>query len=360
MNNKIKLFAVSDIHGNGTLFEEALNNSHFDINNPNHLLIVCGDIFDRGTENRKVYDILMQIPNKILISGNHDIALKRILKNKCLGEYDIYNGADTTIKEFFGDDCIDGKGRIKTDQKISNELEQLIDSSVDYFETGNYVFVHGWIPTSMDVEPEWWQREWRNAPMFVWNECRFSEWYNMYKHKLLLPNKTIVCGHRSASYGTYFDKRRNPNSNSPFYGENIIAIDADTFYTGKVNVVVLEDTLISSRCHQMTLNDEYFLAVKNNRKTVELRVRDEKRKQVRIGDTIVFSKKSDPEQKVIVRVKGCYLYESFESLVDDFTADELGFKGKPKKDIVKLANSIYDYKKTRKYGAFAIKFERVK
>ena len=61
-----------------------------------------------------------------------------------------------------------------------------------------------------------------------------------------------------------------------------------------------------------------------------------------------------------MRVKGCYLYENFESLVYDFSADELGFKGKAKKDIVKLANSIYDYKKIRKYGAFAIKFERMK
>jgi len=354
------LFAVSDIHGNGTLFEKALYNSHFEVNNPDHLLIVCGDLFDRGSENRKVYDILMQIPNKVLISGNHDIALKRILNNKRFEKYDIYNGADTTIKEFFGNDCIDTKGKITTNPQISNELKTLIDSSVDYFETDNYVFVHGWIPTSTDVESEWWQREWRNAPLLVWDECRFSEWYNMYKHKLLLPDKTIVCGHRAASYGVYFDKKRSTKNNAPFYGKNIIAIDADTFYTGKVNVVVLEDTLIESRCHQMTLNDEYFLAVKNNRKTVELRVRDEKREQIRLGDTIVFSKKSDPEQKVMVRVKGCYLYESFESLVDDFTADELGFKGRAKKEIVKLANSIYDHKKTRKYGAFAIKFERVK
>lgn len=357
MENKTTLFAVSDIHGHGTIFEKALEDAGFRTDNPEHLLIICGDFFDRGGENKKVYDLLMQIPNKVLICGNHDVSLKRILKNKRLDQYDIYNGANTTIVEFFGKKSIDANGNIEIDETISNALKRLIDSAVDYFETQNYVFVHGWIPTSDEVEPDIWQSAWRNAPLFVWNEYRFTEWYNMYRYNLLLPNKTIVCGHRSSSYGTYFDKTRSATDCSPFYGKNMIAIDADTAYSGKVNVVVLEDTLIESKSHAMTLNDEHYFAVKDGRKTIELRVHDEKRRRIRSGDRIVFSKKSDTAQKILVCVKGCYLYENFECLVDDFTADELGFQTKSKRSIVKLVNSIYDRSKIRKCGALAIKFE---
>lgn len=357
METRTKLFAVSDIHGNGTLFEKALQDSHFEPNNPTHLLVVCGDLFDRGRENRKVYDILMRIPNKVLILGNHDIALKRILENKRFDKYDIYNGADITIKEFFGNDSVDSNGRITLDQRVADELKSLVDSSVDYFETYKYVFVHGWIPASADADPEFWQREWRSAPLFVWNEFRFAEWYTMYRHRLTLPNKTIVCGHRSAAFGSYFSRKRSKEDTTPFYAKNMIAIDGETVYSGRVNVVVLEDTLLETKEYEMSLNDEYFTAVKDGRKTVELRVRDEKRKALRSGDRITFSKKSDPMQKLFTRVKGCYLYEDFECLTEDFTVDEFGFHGRSKESVVKLANEIYGREKVKKYGALAIKLE---
>ena len=49
-----KIFVVSDIHGHCTLLQKALERAGFDDANEDHLLICCGDYFDRGTENAEV------------------------------------------------------------------------------------------------------------------------------------------------------------------------------------------------------------------------------------------------------------------------------------------------------------------
>lgn len=43
-------FVTSDIHGFYTIFKKALKKAKFDINNKDHVLIICGDLFDRGEE----------------------------------------------------------------------------------------------------------------------------------------------------------------------------------------------------------------------------------------------------------------------------------------------------------------------
>lgn len=59
-------------------------------------------------------------------------------------------------------------------------------------------------------------------------------------------NKTIVCGHWHCSYGhSILENKGNEFSEdadfSPYYGKGIIAIDACTSYSKKVNCIVIED-----------------------------------------------------------------------------------------------------------------------
>lgn len=49
--------------------------------------------------------------------------------------------------------------------------------------------------------------------------------------------------------------------------------------------------------HSMKLNAEPFEAIRNHKKTVEIRLNDEKRQKVKIGDTIVFTNIDDSEKK---------------------------------------------------------------
>lgn len=45
-----KYFICSDVHGFYTEWMKALKEAGFDIENPNHKIIHCGDLLDRGEE----------------------------------------------------------------------------------------------------------------------------------------------------------------------------------------------------------------------------------------------------------------------------------------------------------------------
>ena len=47
----IKYFCSSDIHSFYTEWMLALKSKGFDANNPDHKIIVCGDLLDRGHES---------------------------------------------------------------------------------------------------------------------------------------------------------------------------------------------------------------------------------------------------------------------------------------------------------------------
>ena len=52
----------------------------------------------------------------------------------------------------------------------------------------------------------------------------------------------------------------------------------------------------------MKLNESPFDRIKNGTKTVEFRLYDDKRKQIKVGDKIEFSKLPDLQEKLIVEV----------------------------------------------------------
>lgn len=142
---KKKLFVVSDIHGHCTLLKKALENAGFDKGNENHLLICCGDYFDRGVENFMVMRFFEGIENKVLLRGNHEDIILEIFETGFLKPHNYLNGTIETIQEFFGKHSINDFGEIDFTGKtrMLNRVEEFIKGTQNYFETENYVFVHG-------------------------------------------------------------------------------------------------------------------------------------------------------------------------------------------------------------------------
>ena len=245
MIQKKKLFVVSDLHGHYALLKDILDQAGFDSDNKDHLFICCGDLFDRGTENRAVYDFVRKLKNKVLIKGNHDERLLEIIEQKRLTVYDIHNGIAPTLEEFFGQDSIGDYGDLLLPKhgKMASTIRKFISGMVDYYETENYVFVHGWLPTQSGVNPPILVEDWRNASAAEWKSSRFSEWTALYKTPAMLPGKTIICGHRPTRLAIKIDPSRSPADSSIFRGEGMIAIDAGTIRSGKMNLLVLEDNV---------------------------------------------------------------------------------------------------------------------
>lgn len=235
----MKYFVVSDIHSYYTPLADALLTSGFDASNPNHKLVVLGDLFDRGTEPLSLIHFiyfLIQRDRIILIRGNHEDLLERVLSTADPQYHDYVNGTVQTVTDIGATEWEDDffSCCIKTRNILKNMLWRL----EDYYETKNYVFVHGWIPFG---------DEWRKAPSSEWNEARWTNGMKAAKNGHIIPNKTIVCGHWHCSYGHSRDsKGKIPEFGSgaiftPYYSDGIIAIDACTKHTNKVNIVVLED-----------------------------------------------------------------------------------------------------------------------
>ena len=76
--------------------------------------------------------------------------------------------------------------------------------------------------------------------------------------------------------------------------------------------------------HEMSLNPAPFEKIKNGEKSIEIRLYDEKRRGVKIGDIIIFSKLPEKTEKIKVEVVGLSLFRSFRDLFSNFEKSKFG------------------------------------
>src|SRR5699024_10586098 len=105
----------------------------------------------------------------------------------------------------------------------------------------------------------------------------------------------------------------------------------------------------------MHLNNEPFQLMKNEVKTIEIRLNDEKRQEIKSGDYIVLQYLMN-EEILTVQVKEIVVYSSFQSLLNQYTNEEVGAKADDQLS-PKLAAIYQIYSQTDElnYGALAIK-----
>ncbi len=106
--------------------------------------------------------------------------------------------------------------------------------------------------------------------------------------------------------------------------------------------------------HQMKLNEDPFERIKNGTKTIEFRLYDEKRRKVKIGDKIEFSKLPDLQEKILVDVLDLYTEPSFEELFEKLYEDKELAKQK-----ANAMYEIYSPENEKKYGVVGIKIKLV-
>lgn len=253
---KKKLFVVSDVHSFCSELKLALAKAGFDIHNENHWLIVCGDAFDRGDESEEMLHFLMKLERKVLIRGNHDTLLEDCCKRGFAQGHDYSNGTAKTLYDI--GNATAGNDFSKCCDITYAKTQAYRDLLVNYFETKNYIFVHGWIPCE-DYHPgtkAWWQNyktyryipDWRKCNDVEWDAAQWTNGVARAKEGIIEPGKTIVCGHWHCSYGHYIDGKSEDEFENgiwePYYTEGCIAIDRCTAFTKEVNVLVLEDEFL--------------------------------------------------------------------------------------------------------------------
>ena len=265
----MKLFAVSDLHGHYTEFKRDLEKSGYDRNNKDHLLIVCGDIFDRGTESKELYSFLRELQEEgkaIILRGNHDNMFIDFLKgNDCWFNF-IYNGMRSTFDSFLertasfesfivldlgldmtklDDDQFDKlwvSYRDKARKTILSENEGILDwflSLPDFYETKNYIFTHASIDTDAD---DWHNPEFSRYSYISWDACHWDDG-SFFGKDLKNVDKTVVVGHYHTDgirekYNLDLD---GTNSILTRDDGRIVYIDTCTPITKRVNVLTIEN-----------------------------------------------------------------------------------------------------------------------
>lgn len=107
--------------------------------------------------------------------------------------------------------------------------------------------------------------------------------------------------------------------------------------------------------HNMNLNNEPFELIKSGSKTIELRLNDEKRRLLNVGDEILFNNRSNNE-KLLTTIVDLHRYDSFKSLYKDFDKVFLGYK----EDEISAPsdmNEYYSKEDEERYGVVGIELK---
>ena len=210
------------------------------MDDPSHLLVCCGDCFDRGDENYEVLRFFERIENKVVLRGNHEDMLLKLFDGGRVLPHHYMNGTMRTLENFFGKyfmDPVTGMLDLESSNRTVDRICDFIAQTLDYYETENYVFVHGWLPPCED-SPE----ARRAVSSQSWERARWVKWTECYTGEAPLGGKTLVCGHMPTFYAGKYDGRSDDCADI-FYGEGMIALDAGTYDSRQINVLVIEDEL---------------------------------------------------------------------------------------------------------------------
>ena len=107
----------------------------------------------------------------------------------------------------------------------------------------------------------------------------------------------------------------------------------------------------------MSLQPKYFDFIKDGTKRIELRLYDEKRRSIQLGDIIEFAKSDD--EKFKAEVIGLLRYNSFADLFEDFDISILADSSMTKQELLEALGEFYTEERQAEFGVIGIRIELV-
>lgn len=109
--------------------------------------------------------------------------------------------------------------------------------------------------------------------------------------------------------------------------------------------------------HKMSVKTKYYNLLKTNKKTIELRLFDEKRQKIKIGDEIIFSDSSDNTETFNAVVINLHRAKNFEELCCIITSEQAGFSSA--KDLIQTLEDFYSPDSQEKFGVVGIEIKKI-
>ena len=112
--------------------------------------------------------------------------------------------------------------------------------------------------------------------------------------------------------------------------------------------------------HEMTLFPKPYASIASGQKTIELRLYDEKRQSIQIGDQIRFSNSEDDSKSTLCEVVQLHIFKDFRELYENLPLLKCGYTSE---DVVNAHPddmlTYYSKEKQAQYGVVGIELKRI-
>ena len=108
--------------------------------------------------------------------------------------------------------------------------------------------------------------------------------------------------------------------------------------------------------HTMNVNTKYYNLLKSGKKIIELRLFDEKRQKIKVGDRILFSDSANANDSFQALVLKLHRAEDFSSLCQIITPSQAGFM--TKEELVSVMEEFYTPAAQKKFGVVGIEIQK--
>ena len=263
----MKYFIVADVHSFYDELMKALTDAGW-ANSEDQCFVSLGDLCDRGPDTIKCLQFVNSLPDsrKILVRGNHEDLMEAAIARRIFYIHDVHNGTVKSAEHIAVHEGVEIKeqGLSEADDeelllavKNSSLWNDYVNKTVDFAEVGNNIFVHGWIPCSTVPKRDKWEviidkkyekvSNWRSESA-DWSGARWINGMQAWEDGARIRGKTIWCGHWHTSWGhaylhgngVEFPDKGDKAHFSPFIDKGIVAMDACTAFSHKVNCIMIE------------------------------------------------------------------------------------------------------------------------
>lgn len=299
MINK-KYFVVSDVHSFYDELISALSIAGYSKDNESHILIVNGDVFDRGPKSKEMFKFLTSIPKDrlVLIKGNHEHIFLNLLNRAFPNSADFSNGtvytmcqlATSTLDEAralfisLRDDLqqlqyayLLSTSNKDADKKLVAQWKKIVrkvkklgveewlksEEWNNFYELNRFIFTHCFIPLRNPFnigiynnfnysDYLYYNKDWRaDATDAEWYSAVWGCPWRLYDDGFFKQEedngKTLVCGHwHTSDFYKHFNDDDSDRTDI-FFSKGIIALDGgvkmrpDNSYVYDCNVLVIDN-----------------------------------------------------------------------------------------------------------------------
>lgn len=110
--------------------------------------------------------------------------------------------------------------------------------------------------------------------------------------------------------------------------------------------------------YEMKVQEVYFNKIKSGQKIYEVRLFDDKRRKLKVGDFILFQNFNDLNQTVKVKIENLINFKSFKEMANSILNKDLGLENENIERIVEIYHQFYSVEDEKKFGVLAIKIKK--